>query len=144
MLFQPGYIKVLKELALSGQLQLYNMRSVCWRVRRMVEAILLACPMRRVRVFRPLLLDLLNLNGLGWLIHKPSHKCTHTHTRDGCTHAHAHTRTTPVPHPHVCFISLAGHVTPQSDGSPPPPPLRRFISQPSELPTHNLSLALIT
>ena len=70
MLFQPGYIKVLKELALSGQLQLYNMRSVCWRVRRTVEAILLACPMRTVRVYQDFrLLELLNLNGLGWLAH---------------------------------------------------------------------------
>ena len=33
LLFQLGYLKVLKELALSGQLQLYNIRGVCWRVR---------------------------------------------------------------------------------------------------------------
>ena len=33
LLFQLGYLKVLKELALSGQLQLYNIRGVCWKVR---------------------------------------------------------------------------------------------------------------
>ena len=34
LLFQPGYLKVLKSMAISGQLQLYNIRSVVWRVRR--------------------------------------------------------------------------------------------------------------
>ena len=33
LLFQPGYLKVLKSMALSGQLQQYNIRSVVWRVR---------------------------------------------------------------------------------------------------------------
>ncbi len=32
LLYQSGYFKVVKEMALSGQLQQYNIRSVCWRV----------------------------------------------------------------------------------------------------------------
>ena len=32
LLFQAGYIQVLKQMALSGQLQQYNIRSVCWKV----------------------------------------------------------------------------------------------------------------
>jgi hypothetical protein len=32
LLFQPGYLKVLKSMAISGQLQLYNIRSVVWRL----------------------------------------------------------------------------------------------------------------
>ena len=32
LLFQPGYIHVLKQMALSGQLQKFNIRSVAWRV----------------------------------------------------------------------------------------------------------------
>ena len=32
LLYQSGYLKVVKEMALSGQLQQYNIRSVCWRV----------------------------------------------------------------------------------------------------------------
>lgn len=32
LLFQPGYIHVLKQMALSGQLQMYNIRSVAWRL----------------------------------------------------------------------------------------------------------------
>ena len=32
LLFQPGYVQVLKQMALSGQLQMYNIRSVAWRV----------------------------------------------------------------------------------------------------------------
>ena len=72
----------------------------------MVEAILLACPMRRVRVFRPLLLDLLNLNGLGWLIHKPSHKCTHTHIHVTDAHTHMHTHAQPLYHIHMSVSFL--------------------------------------
>ena len=32
LLFQPGYLHVLKQMALSGQLQMYNIRSIAWRV----------------------------------------------------------------------------------------------------------------
>ncbi|XP_064397885.1 TBC1 domain family member 5-like [Halichondria panicea] len=32
LLYQSGYFKVVKEMALSGQLQQYNIRSVCWRL----------------------------------------------------------------------------------------------------------------
>ena len=32
LLFQAGYVQVLKQMALSGQLQQYNIRSVCWKV----------------------------------------------------------------------------------------------------------------
>lgn len=32
LLYQPGYIHVLKQMALSGQMQMYNIRSVAWRL----------------------------------------------------------------------------------------------------------------
>ena len=36
LLFQPGYIQVLKQMAMSGQMQMYNIRSVAWRVSPML------------------------------------------------------------------------------------------------------------
>ena len=35
LLFQDGYLEVLKNLALSGELQKYSIRGVCWKVNGM-------------------------------------------------------------------------------------------------------------